>query len=154
MPIRQPSIHKIFGMNLSPGLTDSLGKDQLDVLAIKPSSIKNLDLLTPSNGEPNQRLLFYSKTLADSLSLWRREYSFVVIDTPSLEEGSAGIHLTKLADGVIFVVEADRTRWEVVQRAKEMLTQAQVNILVGVLNKRHFPIPVALIELSNKSIKG
>jgi capsular exopolysaccharide synthesis family protein len=140
----QPSVHKIFGVDRLPGLSDILGSGQLNALAIKPSHINNLDLLTAGNGEPNLRLLFDSQTFADQLGLWRREYSFVIFDTPPLTEVSVGTRLATLADGVIFVVEAERTRQEVVQQAQEMLTQAQVNILGVVLNKRQFPIPAWL----------
>jgi capsular exopolysaccharide synthesis family protein len=139
--LKQPSIHKIFGVNRLPGLIDILSNGRLNAFAIKPSSIKNLDLLTSGNGELNLGLPFDAQPFADLLSLWRREYSFVIFDTPPLEEVTAGMRLTQLADGVILVVEADRTRWEVAQQAKEMLTKSQVNILGVVLNKRQFPIP-------------
>jgi capsular exopolysaccharide synthesis family protein len=138
--LEYPSIHQIFGVNRWPGFADILGTDQLNTHAIQPSFLHNLDLMTAGNGEPLE-LIFDLKPFADLLSLWRREYNFVIFDTPPLAEGSAEMGLTQLADGVILVVEAERTRWEVVQRAKEMLTKAQVDILGVVLNKRRFPIP-------------
>jgi uncharacterized protein involved in exopolysaccharide biosynthesis/Mrp family chromosome partitioning ATPase len=138
--LQQPSIHQIFGMNRLPGRIDNRGKDDFDAYTIRPSNIKNLELLTAKMGEFNQKLLFDSKPFANLLSLWKREYSFVLLDMPAIEETIGGGSL-KLADGVILVVEAGRTRWEVIQQAKEMLTQAQVNILGVVLNKRQFPIP-------------
>jgi capsular exopolysaccharide synthesis family protein len=142
--LQQPSIHQIFGVNRLPGLIDILRKDQFDPLTIRPSYIKNLDLLTAGSGELNPGLLFDSQPFANLLSLWKREYSFVLLDLPAIDKNIAGARLTKLADGVILVVEAGRTRWEVVQQAKEMLTQAQAKILGVVLNKRQFPIPAWL----------
>jgi uncharacterized protein involved in exopolysaccharide biosynthesis/Mrp family chromosome partitioning ATPase len=138
--LQQPSIHQIFGMNRLPGRIDNRGKDDFDAYTIRPSNIKNLELLTAKMGEFNQKLLFDSKPFANLLSLWKREYRFVLLDMPAIEE-TIGAGSLKLADGVILVVEAGRTRWEVIQQAKEILTQAQVNILGVVLNKRQFPIP-------------
>ncbi len=145
--LNQPSVHMIFGVSRSPGLTEIFGKAQLDTVVIKPSSIKNLDILPSGQGEVNLSLLFDSKPFAELLSLWRREYSYVIFDMPAMGEVSAGIRLATLADGVFLVVEADRTRWEVAQQAKEMLAQAKVNVLGVVLNKRQFPIPEWLYRI-------
>jgi len=38
-------------------------------------------------------------------------------------------------------VEAERSRWEVVQRTKELLVKSNANVLGVVINKRRFYIP-------------
>jgi Mrp family chromosome partitioning ATPase len=44
-------------------------------------------------------------------------------------------------DGVIFVVEAEKTRWPVALAAKEKIVSHGGNILGMVFNKRRFYIP-------------
>ncbi len=44
-------------------------------------------------------------------------------------------------DGVIMVVEAENTRWEVAQSAKERIESDKVKILGVVLNRRKMYIP-------------
>jgi len=51
------------------------------------------------------------------------------------------MQIADLMDGVILVVEAEKTRWEVASRAKEDLLQANSKILGVILNRRQFHIP-------------
>jgi Mrp family chromosome partitioning ATPase len=44
-------------------------------------------------------------------------------------------------DGVVLVVHAEKTRWEVAQRVKEHLEMANTNILGVLLNKKKYVIP-------------
>jgi len=39
------------------------------------------------------------------------------------------------------VVEAERSRWQSVQRFRDQLLQVKANLLGIVLNKRRFPVP-------------
>jgi Mrp family chromosome partitioning ATPase len=49
--------------------------------------------------------------------------------------------LAKTADGLVMVVEANDTRREAAQKAKEMLDASDIPVLGAVLNRRAFPIP-------------
>jgi len=44
-------------------------------------------------------------------------------------------------DGVVLVVEAEKTRWQVVESLKEKIENSGGNILGMVFNKRRFYIP-------------
>ena len=44
-------------------------------------------------------------------------------------------------DGVVLVVQAENTRWEVAQSAKERIEDENIKILGAVLNKRKMHIP-------------
>jgi capsular exopolysaccharide synthesis family protein len=142
--INRPSVHKIFRVNQSPGLAEMFKHGQLNQNLIQPTPVKNLDVLTSGVGPVNLMLLFESKAFTDQLALWRREYQYVIFDLPPLNESPHTTRLIRLVDGVILVVEAERTRWEVAQQAKEMFVQDRANVLGVVLNKRQFPIPAWL----------
>jgi len=49
-------------------------------------------------------------------------------------------------DGVIFVVEAEKTRWPVAVASKEKVVKHGGNILGMVFNKRRFYIPEAVYK--------
>jgi capsular exopolysaccharide synthesis family protein len=136
-----PSVHLIFGLPQSPGLTEIFFKGQLDASAIQPSSIKNLNILTSGKNPLDLSVLSESRHFADLLSLWKTEYSFVIFDTSALQGVPAGLSLSPLVDGVILVVEAGRTRWEVARQFIDGLDKTKSNLLGVVLNKREFPIP-------------
>ncbi len=77
----------------------------------------------------------------DCINLLRREYSYTLIDCPSLRESGDVLSVAPFVDGVIFVVEADRTRNEQVQQAERKIEAAQGTFLGHVLNKRTYPVP-------------
>jgi Mrp family chromosome partitioning ATPase len=51
------------------------------------------------------------------------------------------MRIAALMDGVVLVVEAEKTRWEVANKVREALVQADANVLGVILNKRRFHIP-------------
>lgn len=84
--------------------------------------------------EPAQRL----KALLETL---RANYSLVLIDGPSVLATADTLFLAPLVDGVVFVVEAGKTRRQVVSLAQERLQHAGAKTLGVVLNRRRFYIP-------------
>jgi capsular exopolysaccharide synthesis family protein len=137
--IVNPAVHKIFGMNLSPGLAEMLE-------AGKPvpgtGAAHNLDVLAAGHPNGSIPLMFESAgALCGVLAQFRSDYRFVVFDLPPVNETSASLRLASLVDGVVLVVEAGRSRWESVQKVKKQLLQIRAKLLGVVLNKRRFPIP-------------
>ena len=77
----------------------------------------------------------------EMLSYWKKEYSFVVLDTSAVWDENHAVRMARVADGVIMVVEAESTRWEVVQRAKKRLADGGAHLIGGILNKRRYYVP-------------
>lgn len=102
----------------------------------------NLDILSVALMDGDDPKQFESPTkLEKLLNNYRSEYDCVVIDAPAMQDGSAALRMGSLVDGVVLVVEAERTRIDAVKRAKEQLKQVHANILGVVLNKRRLAIP-------------
>ena len=136
-----PSVHRIFKRKLSPGLVDVLENGQSNGDAILDSPVQKLHILSAGNAKVNLSQIFDSDRFTKQLDSMKKPYHFVVIDLPAVSQTSIVPRLASLCDGVIIVVEAERLRWEVVQRMKERLVKAQADVLGVVLNKRRFPIP-------------
>ena len=139
--LRRPSIHSLFGLERESGLADVLDGQASASDMIRKTEIPGLSIITA--GTPTQdapRLLgsaHFKKTLAE----WKQHYSWVIFDSsPALAYADAVI-LGRLLDGVILVVQAGKTRWEIIRRAQEILKNAKANILGVVLNKRQYVIP-------------
>lgn len=77
----------------------------------------------------------------------KHDYNFVVFDMPPLSQGRSTVQLASSMDGTILVVEAEKMRWEIAQRAKAVLEEADTNLLGAVLNKRRFHVPRWLYNL-------
>jgi Mrp family chromosome partitioning ATPase len=73
-------------------------------------------------------------------------FNYVLIDTPALSDAPWGVSLARQTDGVILVVEAERTRWPVVRHAKQEFERADAKVLGVFLNKRRFHIPRRIYE--------
>lgn len=79
--------------------------------------------------------------LESRLSELRKDFSCILIDAPPINVYGDALLFGRMADGLVMVLEANRTRREAAQKAKRMLDTAGVTVLGVVLNKRTFPIP-------------
>lgn len=68
-------------------------------------------------------------------------FELVILDLPPVSESVIGPALAKAVDGVLLVVEAERTRAAAVRATEKTLKMYGGNVLGVVLNKRRFHIP-------------
>lgn len=71
----------------------------------------------------------------------KKEFDLILIDSPSATSCAECLMLTPKVDGVILVVEAEKTRWQTVDKIKANIQAHEGKILGVVLNKRRYPIP-------------
>jgi Mrp family chromosome partitioning ATPase len=81
------------------------------------------------------------ESLAGALDKFRQQYRYVLIDCPSLRETQDAVRLAPLTDGIILVVEANRTQKEQMLYAERTIESAKGKILGYVLNKRTYVVP-------------
>jgi len=74
----------------------------------------------------------------------RREFEYSIVEGPPAGESNAAAAMAQLADGIILVLSAHRTRHATARRIKETLDAAHARILGTVLSDRVFPIPEKL----------
>lgn len=70
-----------------------------------------------------------------------KTFDYILIDTPSVADVWWSTSIGSMADGVILVVEAERTRWPVVLNAKQEFEASGARVIGVFLNKRRFYIP-------------
>jgi hypothetical protein len=76
----------------------------------------------------------------------RERFPYVLIDCPSLKESTEVLGLAPLVDGVLLVVEANRTQKSQVSYLERTIEGAGGKILGHLLNKRTYPIPAWLFN--------
>jgi polysaccharide biosynthesis transport protein len=138
---RTPSLPTTLGVPNHYGLADSLlksGDIRTFANQLKPS---NLWLLSGGAVTPDSPGLLYSEALAARFQELRKEFDFVLIDSPAIGPYSDAAALGRVSDGVVMVLQAEATRRESALKGIENLRQANVEILGAVLNQRTFPIP-------------
>ena len=76
-----------------------------------------------------------------NLQTLRFAFDYILLDCPALSISDEAAMLASKIDGVIIVVEADRTRREQIQNTKQAIETADGNLLGLVLNKRQYTVP-------------
>jgi Mrp family chromosome partitioning ATPase len=77
----------------------------------------------------------------------RARSQFVAVDCPALQISSDALSIASLVDGVVLVVEADRTKKTQIRNAERLIESAGGRILGLVLNKRRYLVPEFLYNL-------
>jgi Mrp family chromosome partitioning ATPase len=73
-------------------------------------------------------------------------YQYVFISCPALVESPDILKIASLADGVIIVVEANRTQKRQITVMEKTIQVARGRVLGHILNKRSYPIPTWVYE--------
>jgi capsular exopolysaccharide synthesis family protein len=139
--LRTPTLHHFFNLQRESGLVEFLeGKLSTDQV-VKKTDQPTLFVVTAGSPTEDPSRLLDTPRLKEALTEWKRKYTYVIFDSsPALAYADA-IILARLLDGAILVVQAGKTRWEVIRKARDTLNNAKVTLLGVVLNKRQYVIP-------------
>jgi capsular exopolysaccharide synthesis family protein len=139
--LHTPSLHKYFGLEVEDGLADIIEKRADWRKVAKQVHQSDLKIITAGRVYNNPANLIGSDVFSDLLAEWRQVFRCVIIDSPSVLNYVDALTLAAMADGVILVVRAGNTRWEIAQNAKRKLVMAHANLLGVTLNRHKFSIP-------------
>lgn len=77
----------------------------------------------------------------DCIGLLRSEFDYSIIDCPSLKVSGDLLSIAPFVDGVILVIEANRTHREEPRQAAQNVAAAGGQLLGFILNKRTYDVP-------------
>lgn len=133
--MRRPTLHNIFGLDKTPGLTEILtGKMSWDK-ALKPSGIKNLSIITSGSIPPNPSELVGSNKMEKLLEDLKGYFDTFIFDCASILAVTDATIIGSLVDGVLLVIMAERTPRDAVQRAMTLLNNAKAHVLGVIFNR-------------------
>jgi capsular exopolysaccharide synthesis family protein len=133
--LRKATLHEKFGLAHSPGLTQLL-RDEADVKdVIQPSPIPGLSLIASGDVVSNPAELLGSNRTREVLDELRGQFDWVLVDVPPILAVADTTVITPLVDGLIFVVETERTHRTAVETAIEQAKSVGGRIVGVVLNK-------------------
>lgn len=141
--LRTPTIHRKFRISNTSGLTNILlGETTIENTL---SLVGGLSILTSGTLPPNPAEVLESQRMKDFLQEMKSHFDYIIIDTPPLLAVADGQIISSMADGVLLVVESKKTPKDSVLKSKDLLINANANILGIILNK---------CEISNKKGYG
>lgn len=138
--MRRPRLHKLFDEANSWGLSDLLREKNavdelpLDVLA-KRTSVPNLYLLPSGTSTGNIFGLLHSGRMARLLSLFRKEFDYVLVDAPPCLEFADARIMARYTEEVLLVVRANHTDRRTVQTAVQRLRFDGIPLMGVILNR-------------------
>jgi capsular exopolysaccharide synthesis family protein len=141
---RAPKVHQYFEMEASPGLSEVLAGKATIAAAMRATEFERLTVLPYGAGGGDTAESGRPEALAAALGSWKTQFDYVIFDGDSALASSGAVLAAKHFDGVVFVVECEKTKWEVLELAKEKIANVGGNILGVVLNRRRFYIPRGL----------
>lgn len=133
--LHRPRQHKILSCENTPGLSNVIVGEATFDQAVQKTSLPNLDFL-PSGRIANSSIygLMDTDEMRNILVDARKRYDRVVLDSPPMIGVSDTAQLTRLADGVVMVVQHRKYPRTLCKRAKDMITSMGGNLVGVILN--------------------
>jgi capsular exopolysaccharide synthesis family protein len=139
--LRNPILHKLMNVENTEGITEAIDKKKSLIEIIRKTDTENMQIIT--HGKQSERTLtgFSTDTIKPIINELKSHADWVLFDSPPIHKYSDAATLANAVDGVIMVVQAEKTKWEVAQSARDNITKGKAKILGAILNKKQFHIP-------------
>jgi protein-tyrosine kinase len=132
--LRRPTLHRIFGLGNSRGLTTALLEGLPLSQIAQPTNIPNLWVVTSGPLPPNPAELVGSNRMREALEAAAADYEMVLLDSPPVVSVADAVALATFADGVVMVVQTGKVPHEVIRRAIGQILAVKARILGVVMN--------------------
>lgn len=135
--LRKPGIARLLGMSerLQNGLSSYLaGAAELEGCIFPYPHVPELNVIPAGPVPPNPADLLSSQRLVAALEQLRRQFKFIVLDSPPIMAATDAVILSPWADGVVLVARSGETPKGAFARAQELLANVKCRLLGVVLN--------------------
>jgi capsular exopolysaccharide synthesis family protein len=144
--LRRPRLHKVFDAGERKGLAEVLLQQSEPEQCIVDSPVPNLSILPAGSDLSSLQSILNSSALPDLFQHLRSRFQVILVDSSSVSEYSDFKTFTPLTNGVVLVIEADKTHWRVAQKGQRSIEEAGAPFLGYVLNKKRQYIPKFLLS--------
>ncbi len=139
--LRRPKAHQIFDVPREPGLFECLNGEIDPLEAVKDTPIENLKIIPAGRRVKSPAHLFEGDIMTEIFEKIKFYYDIVIVDSAPVIPVSDPMLISSVLDGVILVMLAGRTPRNVSQRAKNILLDANANLLGVVVNNMSEVLP-------------
>ena len=134
--------HHAFGMQPKTGLEEVAKKgiagDEI-IPQVKGPSRMHLGSFSISDASKSGTNSFNG--IDEMLAKIRKQFDLILVDSPPIRLSANGLALSPRVDGIVLVVEAEKSRSPVVSNARDRIVQSGGNLLGIVFNKQQHHIP-------------
>lgn len=136
--LRNPSLHRSFGLSREIGFMNVLMNTAPIEQARVQSDLPNLHLLPLGPIPPNPVQILSSGLIQEFLGKMREQYDIIVVDSAPVMGLADAPMLSRMADYVVLIVEANRAHFGQAKSAVRRLQDAGANMLGIVMTKFRF----------------
>ena len=129
--LRRPQQHEIFGLSNQTGLSTWLQNG--GAAPLQASGVEGLQVLVAGPSAGNPVALLSTRRLAERLAELSGQAGYVLIDAPPVLAVTDAALWASQVDGVVLLINAGATKRDQAERARQVLTGVQAQILGAVL---------------------
>ena len=133
--LRRPRIHQMLGMSRGPGFSELLAGRVGMEECLRPSpQFNNLQVITSGHEAGQPSTLLAADRIRALFSEWKGMFDLIIVDTPPAVPLVDATVIASSADGALMVVRVGKTPRAMALRAREVLFDARVNLIGGMVN--------------------
>ncbi len=136
--LRKYGDYSMFGLQETLGLSDYLAGLVTKEMLIQKSNNPNLSVIQSGGIPPNPSELLISGKIDTLLDQVRKEYDYIIIDTPPIGILSDGLELMHKADVCVYVVRQGYTLKRQISELNEIYENRKIRNMALVLNDVNF----------------
>ena len=133
--LRNPSMHRLLGLDNTMGLTNFLAGDAQPAQVSQATEVADLFAIPSGPLPPNPAELLSGGKMAELLLLAREKFDYVILDGPPVLGLADALVLANIAQSTVIVVEAGVTRQGHLSGALKRLKSIHASIVGGVMAK-------------------
>jgi len=130
--LRRPKIHRAFHKVNDGGFYEYI-TNHVDYHNLIVHDETNIDLLLSGKHISYPHIVLESSLTAQLIDSLRKEYDYIVIDTPPVLSVTDPVIVSKLVDGVVYVVAYNKTKKDDAKEGLKILRRNNANVIGGVL---------------------
>ncbi len=151
--IREPALHKLFGMPMEEGLCEVLRTDAEIADVIRPTNTEGLWLLSAGHCDMDAIHALATDQPQPIFEKLREEFDFIIIDGAPVIGLSDSLSLGQHVDGVILTVLRDHSEVRKVYQAMELLRSMGIRLLGSVVNGVPLKADRRIVQLHKSTAK-
>lgn len=136
-----PTMHLYFGIKAKYGWRDVMENGEPVDKACYRAGKSNLFLSPVSPQHSMTPQTYDHDAVAGFLNGLKEKFDLILIDSSPAMTSPDSVALSRFSDGVVLVAEAERTRWQLIEGARDRIDRKGGNLLGIIFNKRRYHIP-------------
>ena len=134
LDLRKPKIHKIFNIHNENGIVDVVTENTKFEDAVYHHE-SGVDVLVRGSNTPQVELFLESDKLANFINELKEKYDAIILDCPPTTVVTDSILISKITDGIVFVVAYNKVKKDLVKDSIKRLTNVGANVLGVVMTQ-------------------